>query len=126
MVKKRKSANKGAPKRKKGASKKKSAMSAVERRALQGVLASGEFRADTSWPRKEDVQGYDQTAFDIPGHFEAVARHFRIWPWYRGDDARPLQCLRGEVQNAPVYYKDADGNTRVAQRHNGYYSVCGP
>jgi hypothetical protein len=135
---KKKSAKKGAPKKKKGASKKRSAMSAVERRApegvlassamstverraLQGVLASGEFRADTSWPRKEDVEGYDRSAFDIPGHFEAVAILFRIWPWYRGPRARPFQCLRAEPVNEPVYYKDADGNMRVAGRHNGYY-----
>jgi hypothetical protein len=133
----KKSAKKGAPK-KKGASKKRSAksaveprglqgllassaMSAVEHRALQGVLAGGEFRADTSWPRKEDVPGYDPQAFDIPGHFEAVARIFRIWPWYRGADSRPFQCLRGSPQNAPVYYKDAHGDMRVAPKHNGYY-----
>lgn len=135
---KKKSAKKEAPKKKKGAPKKKSAMSAVERGApqgvlasfamsavergaLRGVLASGEFRADTSWPRKEDVPGYDPTAFNIPGHFEAVAILFRIWPWYREPDARPFHCLRAEPQNAPVYYKDADGHTKVAARHNGYY-----
>jgi hypothetical protein len=137
-TKKKRPAKKGASKKKKGAPKKRSAMSAGERRApqgvlasaamsagehraLQGVLASGEFRAHTGWPRKEDVPGYDPTAFNIPGHFEAVATLFRIWPWRRGPDARPFQCLRAEPVNEPTYYKDADGNTRVAPRHNGYY-----
>jgi hypothetical protein len=137
-TKRKRPAKKGAPKRKKGTPKKKSAMSAVERRApqgvlasvamsaverrsLHGVLASGEFRAHTHWPRKEDVPGYDPTAFNIPEHFEAVATLFRIWPWRRGADARPFQCLRAEVVNEPTYYRDAEGNTRVAARHNGYY-----
>jgi hypothetical protein len=137
-TKRKRPAKKGAPKRKKGTPKKKPAMSAVERRApqgvlasvamsaverrsLHGVLASGEFRAHTHWPRKEDVPGYDPTAFNIPGHVEAVATLFRIWPWRRGADARPFQCLRAEVVNEPTYYRDAEGNTRVAARHNGYY-----
>ena len=96
-------------------------MGAVERRSLQGVRASGAFRAFTQWPRKEDVPGYDPTAFNIPGHFEAVATLFRIWPWRRGADARPFQCLRAEVVNEPTYYKDAQGNPKMATRHNGYY-----
>src|SRR5262245_61542308 len=80
-TKRKRPAKKGAPKRRKGTPKKKStksaaerraprgvlasvAMSAVERRSLQGVLASGAFRAHTHWPRKEDVPGYDPTAFN--------------------------------------------------------------
>ena len=35
------------------------AMSAVQRRALQDVLASAEFRATTRWPSKEEVEGWD-------------------------------------------------------------------
>jgi hypothetical protein len=129
---------KGAPKKKKGASKKRSAMSAVEPRplqgalasapmsavelrGLQGVLASREFRADTSWPRKEEVKGWDSTAFDVPGNFEAFCIKYRIWPWDRGPHARPIQCVRCEPKNEPVYYKDAEGNTRVAQRRNDYH-----
>jgi hypothetical protein len=129
---------KGTPKKKKGASKKRSAMSAVEPRplqgalasapmsavelrGLQGVLASREFRADTSWPRKEEVKGWDSTAFDVPGNFEAFCIKYRIWPWDRGPHARPIQCVRCEPKNEPVYYKDAEGNTRVAQRRNDYH-----
>jgi taurine dioxygenase len=34
--------------------------------------------------------------------------------------ARPIQCLRCEPKNEPVYYKDAEGNTKVAARRNDY------
>jgi hypothetical protein len=143
-------AKKVASQKKKGASKKKSAMSAVEppapqgvltgsamsaveRRALQdvlasaamsavqGVLASREFRADASWPRKEDVPGHDPTAFNVPGNFEAFCIKYRIWPWNRGPHARPFQCVRCEPKTEPVYYKDEEGNTRVAARRNDYH-----
>jgi hypothetical protein len=144
MVKKRKSAKKGAPKKKKGAPKKKkgaskkrsavsaveprplqgvlasAAMSAVERRALQGVLATSEFRAHTRWPRKENVPGWDSTAFDVPGNFEAFCIKYGIWPWDRGPHARPFQCVRCEPKNETIYYEDAEGNTKVAQRRNDY------
>ena len=134
----KKSAKKGAPKKKKGASKKRAAMSAAERRApegvfagvamsavelrgLQGVLASREFRADTSWPRKEDVPGHDGYAFDVPGNFEAFCIKYRIWPWNREPDARPFQCVRCEPKSETVYYRDAEGRERVAQKRNDYY-----
>jgi hypothetical protein len=120
-TKRKRPAKKGAPKRKKRAPKKKSAMSAVELRALQAVLASREFRADTSWPKKEDVEGWDRTAFDVPGNFEAFCIKYEIWPWNRGPHARPFQCVRCEPKNEPTYYKDADGHTKVAQRRNDYY-----
>jgi hypothetical protein len=97
-TKRKRSAKKVASKKNKGASKKRSAMSAVEPRVLQDVFASAamraverralrgvlaEFRATTRWPRKEEVEGYDRTAFDVPGYFEAVAIKYRIWPWDR-------------------------------------------
>src|SRR5262245_3519516 len=137
-TKRKRSTRKGAPKRKKGGPKKKSAMtaferwtlqdvlasaamSAVERRALQDVLASGEFRATTRWPTKEEVEGWDRTAFDVPGNFEAFCIKYRIWPWNRGPHARAFRCVRCEPKNEPVYYKDAEGHTKVAQRRNDYY-----
>ena len=97
------------------------AMSAVQRRALQDVLASAEFRATTRWPSKEEVEGWDRTAFDVPGNFEAFCIKYRIWPWNRGPHARPIQCVRCEPKNEPVYYKDAEGHTKVAARRNDYY-----
>jgi hypothetical protein len=97
------------------------AMSAVQRRVLQDVLASGEFRATTSWPSKEQVEGWDPTAFDVPGNFEAFCIKYRIWPWNRGPHARPFQCVKCEPKNEPVYYKDAEGHTKVAARRNDYY-----
>src|SRR4051794_28741316 len=125
---KKKSAKKGAAKKKKGASKRRSAasavepralqgvlastpMSAVELRSLQGVLASREFRADTRWPRKEEVEGWDSNAFDVPGNFEAFCIRYGIWPWDRGPHARPILCVRCEPKNEAVYYQDAEGNT---------------
>ena len=121
-TKRKRSAKKGASKKNKGASKKRSAMSAVEPRVLQDVFASAamraverralrgvlaEFRATTRWPRKEEVEGYDRTAFDVPGYFEAVAIKYRIWPWDRGPHARPIQCLRCEPKNDIIKMRKA-------------------
>ena len=96
---KRKPAKKGASKKKKRASKKKMSATSVQR-----LLASDAWRADTRWPRKEEVPGYDPSAWDIPGHFEGAAYHLEIWPFYRGADAKPFECLRGQPENAPIYY----------------------
>src|SRR5262245_37636795 len=70
------------------------------------------------WPRKDEVPGYDRTAFDIPGAFETLAHDFHIWPFYAEADAKPFRCLVGKVENAPIYY---DGGRKVAGRHNWYY-----
>ena len=108
---KRKPAKKGASKKKKRASKKKMSATSVQR-----LLASD------AWPRKEEVPGYDPSAWDIPGHFEGAAYHLKIWPFYRGADAKPFECLRGQPENAPIYY---DGGRKVNTGwHNAYYSVC--
>ena len=100
----------------KGASKKSSATS------VQRPLASDAWRANTRWRRKEEVPGYDPSAWDIPGHFEGAAYHLKIWPFYRGDDAKPFECLRGRPENAPIYY---DGGRKAHTGwHNAYYSAC--
>jgi hypothetical protein len=114
---KRKPAKKGASKKKKkGASKKKPATS------VQRLLDSDAWRADTRWPRKKEVHGYDPSAWDIPGGFEAAAYHFKIWPFYRGPDAKPFKCLQARPENAPIYY---DGGRKVHTGwYNSYFSVC--
>jgi hypothetical protein len=107
----KKLATKGLSKRK-ATSKKK----AVPKK-LQRLLDSLAWRADTRLPKKEDVPGYVRGVYDVPGHFEAMALYWEIWPFYRGSDNKPFDCLEAEVVNAPIYR----GDRVVATRYHSYY-----
>jgi hypothetical protein len=119
------SEKKGAVKRKKGVSKKKSATSGQRllARDMSSATASlmrttTAWRADTRRRRKEEVPGYDPGVWDIPGHFEEAAKALKIWPFYRGADAKPFECLRAQTENDPIFY---DGGRKVhAGPHNAY------
>jgi hypothetical protein len=122
----KKPAKKGSSK-KKGASKRKPATGgrSLGRDMLSAsaslMAAAPSWRATTRRRRKEDVPGYDPGAWDIPGHFELAAAALRIWPFYRGRDAKPFDCLRAHQENDPIYY---DGGTRThVGPHNAYHLV---
>ena len=83
----------------------------------QRLLDSLAWRAHTRLPKKEDVPGYVRGVYDVPGHFEAMALYWEIWPFYRGSDNKPFDCLEAEVVNAPIYRGDQGGATR----YHSYY-----
>jgi hypothetical protein len=69
-------------------------------------------------PRKEDVPGYVKGVYDVPGHFQAMALFWKIWPFYRGSDHKPFECLAAEVVNAPIY---GNNGKVVANSYHSYY-----
>jgi hypothetical protein len=113
----KKLATKGLSKRKATSKRKARSNKKGVPKKLQSLLDSLAWRADTGLPRKEQVYGYVRGVFDVPGHFEAMALYWKIWPFYRGSDNKPFECLEAEVVNAPIYL----AGRVAATRYHSYY-----